>query len=106
MFNKSLSACFSHWYLFRGASVDLHVNISTMARMLTVSLCRIALPMASVFAEAKWKSGGDKADQLLRGCGGERHEDQISWRWKATENIALTPAFTRLWRVMMQSHHL
>ena len=25
---------------------------------------------------------------------GNGHEDQISWRWKATDNIALTPAFT------------
>ena len=25
---------------------------------------------------------------------GNGHEDQISWRWKATDNIALTPGFT------------
>lgn len=44
--------------------------------------------------EAKWKSGGDKADQPFADVVGNGHEDQISWRWKATDNIALTPAFT------------
>ena len=44
--------------------------------------------------EAKWKSGGDKADQPVADVVGNGHEDQISWRWKATDNIALTPAFT------------
>ncbi len=46
--------------------------------------------------EAKWKSGGDKADQPFADVVGNGHEDQISWRWKATDNIALTPARLRL----------
>ena len=44
--------------------------------------------------EAKWKSGGDKADRPFSDMVGNGHEDQISWRWKATDNIALTPGFT------------
>ncbi|USR60884.1 oligogalacturonate-specific porin KdgM family protein [Lelliottia amnigena] len=44
--------------------------------------------------EAKWKSGGDKADRPFSDTVGNGHEDQISWRWKATDNIALTPGFT------------
>lgn len=40
--------------------------------------------------EAKWKSGGDKANQPFADVVGNGHEDQISWRWKATDNIALT----------------
>jgi len=44
--------------------------------------------------EAKWKSGGDKQDQPFSDVVGNGHEDQISWRWKATDNIAITPAFT------------
>ncbi|MCW5004206.1 oligogalacturonate-specific porin KdgM family protein [Enterobacter roggenkampii] len=44
--------------------------------------------------EAKWKSGGDKADQPFSDIVGNGHEDQISWRWKANQNIALTPGFT------------
>ncbi|YCI82273.1 oligogalacturonate-specific porin KdgM family protein [Enterobacteriaceae bacterium] len=44
--------------------------------------------------EAKWKSGGDKQDQPFSDMVGNGHEDQISWRWKATDNIAITPAFT------------
>lgn len=44
--------------------------------------------------EAKWKSGGDKADQPFSDVVGNGHEDQISWRWKANKNFSLTPAFT------------
>ena len=44
--------------------------------------------------EAKWKSGGDKADQPFADVVGNGHEDQISWRWKANDNFSLTPAFT------------
>lgn len=41
--------------------------------------------------EAKWKSGGDKADQPFADVVGNGHEDSINWRWKATSNIAVTP---------------
>ncbi len=44
--------------------------------------------------EAKWKSGGDKADQPFSDVVGNGHEDSLSWRWKATNNIAITPAMT------------
>jgi len=44
--------------------------------------------------EAKWKSGGDKTDQPFSDMVGNGHEDQISWRWKANDNISLTPGFT------------
>jgi predicted porin len=53
------------------------------------------LPTAFGFSvEAKWKSGGDKADRPFSDTVGNGHEDSLSWRWKATENIAITPAFT------------
>ena len=44
--------------------------------------------------EAKWRSGGDNGSQPYSDVVGNGHEDTISWRWKATDNIALTPAFT------------
>lgn len=44
--------------------------------------------------EAKWKSGGDKADQPFSDVVGNGHEDSLSWRWKATDHIAVTPAMT------------
>lgn len=44
--------------------------------------------------EAKWKSGGTNKDEPFSDLVGSGHEDQISWRWKATPNISLTPALT------------
>jgi hypothetical protein len=41
--------------------------------------------------EAKWKSGGTNKDQPFTDIIGNGHEESLSWRWKATENIALTP---------------
>ena len=44
--------------------------------------------------EAKWKSGGTNKDEPFADLIGNGHEDQISWRWKASNNIAITPALT------------
>ncbi|ALB69524.1 oligogalacturonate-specific porin KdgM family protein [Cronobacter muytjensii] len=44
--------------------------------------------------EAKWKTGGDDQSRPFNEVVGNGHEDQISWRWKATDAIAVTPAFT------------
>lgn len=41
--------------------------------------------------EAKWKSGGDNADQPLTEIVGNGHEESLNWRWKATDNFALNP---------------
>lgn len=41
--------------------------------------------------EAKWKTGGDDTDRPFTEMVGNGHESSISWRWKATDNIALTP---------------
>lgn len=43
--------------------------------------------------EAKWKSGGENTDQPFTDFVGNGHEESISWRWKATNNISLTPGF-------------
>ncbi|MEZ2583225.1 oligogalacturonate-specific porin KdgM family protein [Kluyvera intermedia] len=45
--------------------------------------------------EAKWKTGGDtdKQDRPFNEIVGNGHEESINWRWKATDNIALTPGF-------------
>jgi hypothetical protein len=44
--------------------------------------------------EAKWKTGGDtdKQDRPFNEIVGNGHEESINWRWKATDNIALTQA--------------
>lgn len=44
--------------------------------------------------EAKWRSGGDDQSRPFNEVVGSGHEDNISWRWKATDNIAITPGFT------------
>ncbi|MCD9456707.1 KdgM family porin OmpK26 [Klebsiella pneumoniae] len=44
--------------------------------------------------EAKWRSGGDNGSQPYSDVVGNGHEDTISWRWKATSNLFLTPGFT------------
>ncbi len=41
--------------------------------------------------EAKWRSGGDNGSQPYSDVVGNGHEDTISWRWKATSNLFLTP---------------
>jgi hypothetical protein len=41
--------------------------------------------------EAKWKSGGTNKDQPFSDIVGSGHEESINWRWKATDNISLTP---------------
>lgn len=51
-------------------------------------------PSLGFTVEAKWKSGGDKADQPFADVVGNGHEDSINWRWKATSNIAVTPGLT------------
>jgi predicted porin len=43
--------------------------------------------------EAKWKSGGDNTDKPYADFIGNGHEESISWRWKATDDIAITPGF-------------
>lgn len=41
--------------------------------------------------EAKWKSGGTNQDQPFTDLIASGHEEQISWRWRANKNFALTP---------------
>jgi len=43
--------------------------------------------------EAKWKTGGDDENRPFNEIVGNGHEESINWRWKATDNIALTPGF-------------
>ena len=97
MFNKSLvvASLIGTSFASQAVTVDLrHEYIDSGANADRVSVSHRFANGVGFSVEAKWKSGGDKADQPFADVVGNGHEDQISWRWKATENIALTPAFT------------
>lgn len=97
MFNKSLvlASLIGASFAAQAVTVDLrHEYIDNGANADRVAVSHRFANGFGFSVEAKWKSGGDKADQPFADVVGNGHEDQISWRWKATDNIALTPAFT------------
>ena len=97
MFKKSLAlaSLIGASFAANAVTVDLrHEYIDSGSNADRVSVSHRFANGLGFSVEAKWKSGGDKADQPFADVVGNGHEDQISWRWKATDNIALTPAFT------------
>ncbi|MCE9982774.1 oligogalacturonate-specific porin KdgM family protein [Leclercia adecarboxylata] len=96
MFKKSLvlASLIGASFAAQAVTVDLrHEYIDTGTNADRASVSHRFENGFGFSVEAKWKSGGDKADQPFSDVVGNGHEDQISWRWKATPNIALTPGF-------------
>ena len=90
MFNKSLvvASLIGTSFASQAVTVDLrHEYIDSGANADRVSVSHRFANGVGFSVEAKWKSGGDKADQPFADVVGNGHEDQISWRWKATENM-------------------
>ncbi|MCU6668577.1 oligogalacturonate-specific porin KdgM family protein [Enterobacteriaceae bacterium H4N4] len=97
MFKKSLvlASLIGASFAAQAVTVDLrHEYIDTGTNADRVSVSHRFENGFGFSVEAKWKSGGDKADQPFSDMVGNGHEDQISWRWKADKNISLTPGFT------------
>ena len=97
MFKKSLvlASLIGASFAAQAVTVDLrHEYIDTGTNADRVSVSHRFDNGFGFSVEAKWKSGGDIADQPFADIVGNGHEEQISWRWKANKNIAITPGLT------------